>query len=148
MTYEEIQKDMIDALKAKDTHKKQALSSWLATIKNMTIEKKQKDNITQNIIEDALRKEIKTVKEQIETCPKDRTDLLDEYKAKLTTLECYAPKQLNESELKVYIYANHKNLITTKNKGQIMKTLMSELKSQDGKLINKVVDDLIKEMEV
>lgn len=140
--------DMYTAMKNGDTEKKLVLSSLLSNIKNMAIEQKCKDNIPDELVDKTILKEIKTVKEQIDACPTERTDLLEKYKTGLAILEEYAPKMLSEDEVKDILNTKFADVIATKNKGQIMKTIMPELKSQDGKLINKIVDDLIKEMEV
>ena len=49
------------------------------------------------------------------------------------------------SEIKDYLTEKHADLIASGNKGQIMKTIMPELKGKaDGKVINQVVAELCK----
>lgn len=145
MTIEQIRNDMIQAMKAKDTVKKNTLSSLLSCITNIAIAKKCKDNITEEIVTEAIMKEIKTIKEQIDTCPADRQTLLAEYAAGLKTLEAYAPKQLSEEEIIEILNTKFADVTATKNKGQIMKAIMPEFKGKaDGKLINKIVTDICK----
>ena len=48
-------------------------------------------------------KEVKSVKEQIETCPKDRTELIEEFEARLKVFEEYAPKMMSKEEVEAYI---------------------------------------------
>ena len=58
-------------------------------------------------------------------------------------MEEYAPKMLSEEEITAILNEKFADVIATKNKGQIMKAVMAELKGKaDGKLINKVVSDL------
>lgn len=100
MNIETLTNDMYKAMKNGDTEKKLVLSSLLSNIKNMAIEQKCKDNISDALVDKAILKEIKTVKEQIDTCPATRTDLLEKYKEDLFILEEYAPKMLSEDEVK------------------------------------------------
>ena len=57
----------------------------------------------------------------------------------------YAPKMMSAEEVKAYIEANFAELAATKNKGQIMKAVMGDLKGKaDGKVINEIVAELCK----
>ena len=86
-----------------------------------------------------------SLKEQIDTCPESRQDLKDEYQARYDVIAKYAPKLMDASEIKAYLTEKHADLIASGNKGQIMKTIMPELKGKaDGKVINQVVVELCK----
>ena len=86
-----------------------------------------------------------SLKEQIDTCPESRQDLKDEYQARYDVIAKYAPKLMDASEIKAYLTEKHADLIASGNKGQIMKTIMPELKGKaDGKVINQVVAELTK----
>ena len=122
-------------------------SSYDKIIKNVgkanTILKVGSEDIPEELVDRAILKEIKSVKEQIDTCPADRTDLKDEYAFTLSVMEEYAPKQLSEEEIRSIINEKFADVIATKNKGQIMKAVMGELKGKaDGKIINQVVSSL------
>ena len=85
------------------------------------------------------------VKEQIDTCPESRQDLKDEYQARYDIINEYAPKLLSAEEVKIILTERFADVLATKNKGQIMKALMAELKGKaDGKVINQVVAELCK----
>ncbi len=58
----------------------------------------------------------------------------------------YAPKQMNAAEVKAYLEEEVlADVIATKNKGQIMKAVMADMKGKaDGKVINQVVAELCK----
>ncbi len=136
--------DMHTAMKNGDTEKKLVLSSLLSNIKNMAIDQKCKDNISDELVNKAILKEIKTVKEQIDTCPSTRTDLLEKYKEDLFILEEYAPKMLSEDEVRNILNTKFADVIATKNRGQIMKTIMPELKGKaDGKMIQGIVENIV-----
>lgn len=145
MTLEVLQKDMIAAMKARDKERKDSISSLVSAVKKVGIDNGCRDNIPENIVDSVILKEIKSVKEQIDTCPADRTDLLEQYKARYDVFNEYAPKLLSEDEVREILTTKFADVIATKNKGQIMKTVMAELKGKaDGKVINQVVAELCK----
>ena len=145
MTLEVLQKDMIAAMKARDKERKDSISSLVSAVKKVGIDNGCRDNIPEDIVDSVILKEIKSVKEQIDTCPADRTDLLEQYKARYDVFKEYAPKLLSEDEVREILTTKFADVIATKNKGQIMKTVMAELKGKaDGKVINQVVAELCK----
>ena len=143
MQFEKLQKDMIDAMKAHDKQRKDSISVLVSAAKKIAIDSGCRDNISEEIVNQAVLKELQSVKEQIDTCPKERTDLLDEYNARLKVFEEYAPKMLSEEEVEAIIKDKFAEVLASKNKGLIMKTIMPELKGKaDGKVINAVVAKL------
>ncbi len=145
MTLEVLQKDMIAAMKARDKERKDSISSLVSAVKKVGIDNGCRDNIPEDIVDSVILKEIKSVKEQIDTCPADRTDLLEQYKARYDVFNEYAPKLLSEDEVREILTTKFADVIATKNKGQIMKTVMAELKGKaDGKVINQVVAEICK----
>ena len=140
MEFEKLQKDMIAAMKAKDKARKDSISSLISAVKKVAIDEGVRDNITEDIVDRVILKEIKSVKEQIDSCPESRTDLLEEYKARYDVISEYAPRLLSEEEIKAILLDKFADVVATKNKGQIMKVAMPELKGKaDGKVINQVV---------
>ncbi len=145
MQFEMLQKEMIAAMKAKDKIKKDAVSSLIAAIKRVAIDEGVRDNIPEELVDRVILKEVKSLKEQVDTCPQERQDLLEEYTQKLHAVEAYAPKLMSEEEIIAFLKANCADLIEQKNKGMIMRTAMGQLKGKaDGKLINQIVADLCK----
>lgn len=143
MQFEQLQKDMIAAMKAHDKPRKDSISTLVLAAKKIAIDTGCRDNITEEIVNQAVLKELKSVKEQIETCPKEREDLLSEYTARLSVFEEYAPKMLSAEEVESILKEKFADVIATKNKGMIMKTVMAELKGKaDGKVINETVAKL------
>ena len=117
----------------------------VSAAKKLAIDGGCREDIPEEMVDQAIMKEMKSVKEQIDTCPADRTELLEEYKARLAVYEEFAPKMLSEDEVKAIINEKFADVVATKNKGQIMKAVMGELKGKaDGKVINQVVSDLCK----
>ena len=145
MTLEKLQKDMIAAMKARDKERKDSISSLVSAVKKVGIDNGCRDNIPEDIVDSVILKEIKSVKEQIDTCPADRTDLLEQYKARYDVFNEYAPKLLSEDAVRDILTTKFADVIATKNKGQIMKAVMGDLKGKaDGKVINQVVAELCK----
>ena len=145
MQFAELQKEMIAALKAGDKSRKESISLLIAAIKKVAIDEGHRDDISEDLVTQVLLKEIKSTKEQIDTCPANRVDLLDQYKAHLAVIEEYAPKMLSAEEVKAVLTEKYADVIATKNRGQIMKTVMAELKGKaDGKVISSVVAELCK----
>ena len=134
MQIEQLRKDMMAAMKARDKERKDAISSLVSAVKKNAIDAGCRDDIPEDMVNATIMKELKTVQEQIDSCPADRTDLLEEYRKRYDIMKEYAPKMLKEK---------FADVIATKNKGQIMKTIMPELKGKaDGKVINEVVTEM------
>ena len=143
MLFEALQKEMIAAMKAKDKVKKDAISSLIAAVKKVAIDEGVRENIPEELVDRVILKEVKSLKEQVDTCPKERTDLLEEYTQKLHAVEAFAPKMMSEDEIISFLKANCQELIDQKNKGMVMRTAMGQLKGKaDGKLINHIVAKL------
>ena len=137
---EALRKDMVAAMKAKDKVTKEAVSALIAAVKKAAIDEGCRDDIKGELVDKVILKELKTAKEQIDTCPAERTDLKEEYQARYDIIAKYAPKQMDEAEIKAYIEEKFADVLATGNKGQIMKAVMGDLKGKaDGKLINQVV---------
>ena len=140
MQLEQLQKDMIAAMKARDKVRKDAISSLISAAKKVAIDEGCRDDIKEELVNRVILKEMKTVKEQIETCPADRTDLIEEYQTRYKIFEEYAPAMMSEEEVEAVIKEKFADVVATKNKGMIMKNVMPELKGKaDGKVINQVV---------
>ncbi|MCR4618007.1 MAG: GatB/YqeY domain-containing protein [Lachnospiraceae bacterium] len=144
MQFEKLQKDMMQAMKDHDKPRKDAISTLVSATKKLAIDAGCRENIPDDMTDQAIMKEIKSVKEQIETCPDSRADLKVEYEARLKVFEEYAPKMLSAEEVEVILKEKFSDVIATGNKGQIMKAVMAELKGKaDGKIINEVVAKLL-----
>ena len=148
MKLEILQTAMIAAMKNKDKVRKDTLSSLIGAVKKTAIDKKCKDNITDEMVDEVILKEKKTVQEMIDTCPADRIELMNEYTGRLGVIEEFAPKLMTdekEIENAIAILLLDAQLEATKtNKGQIMKTVMPIMKGKaDMKIVNKVIGDML-----
>ncbi len=145
MQMEQLQKDMIAAMKARDKTRKDAISALVSAVKKTAIDEGCRDDIKEELVNRVILKEIKSVKEQLDTCPAERTDLLEAYKARYDVMQEYAPALMSAEEVKAVILEKFAEVAVTKNKGMIMKNVMPELKGKaDGKVINEVVGELCK----
>lgn len=139
---DEVRSAMMAAMKAKDKERKDALSALLTALKNKAIDKRA--DLTEEEETQVILKEIKQLKETIEMTPADRTDILTECNSRLAVLEEYAPKMMDEAEIKAVVSEALTSLgldaPTAKEKGKIMKELMPKVKGKaDGKLVSEVV---------
>lgn len=145
MTIEKMRSDMVAAMKAKDKIRKDAISALISAAKKVAIDEGCRDNIPEELVDRVILKEIKSVKEQIDTCPDSRAELKAEYQARYDIMNEYAPKLLSADEIREILTTKYADVVATKNRGQIMKNVMSELKGKaDGKLINQIVGELCK----
>ena len=143
MQMEQLQKDMIAAMKAKDKPRQEAISSLVSAVKKAAIDAGCRDDIKEDMVDQVILKELKTVKEQIDTCPAEREDLKAEYQFRYDVIQEYAPSLMSEEEIRNFIMEKFADIVAQKNKGMIMKNVMPELKGKaDGKLINQVVAKL------
>lgn len=139
---DEVRSAMMAAMKAKDKERKDALSALLTALKNKAIDKRA--DLTEEEETHVILKEIKQLKETIEMTPADRTDILAECNSRLAVLEEYAPKMMDEEEIRAVVSevlaALGLDAPTAKEKGKIMKELMPKVKGKaDGKLVSEVV---------
>ena len=145
MKVKELQDAMIAAMKAKDKFRKDAIASLVSAVKKAGIDAGCREDIPDEMADQAILKEIKAVKEQIDTCPAERTELLEEYKKRFEIMNEFAPQLLSADEVKAILQEKFADVLATGNKGMIMKTVMGELKGKaDGKVINQVVAELTK----
>lgn len=143
MELEQLRADMVAAMKAKDKARKEAISSLVSAVKKTAIDEGCRDDIKPELVDRVILKELKTVKEQIDTCPDFRADLKEEYQFRYDVIASYAPSQMSREEVESYIREKFADVVATKNKGQIMKAVMADMKGKaDGKLISQVVAGL------
>lgn len=149
MTLDILQAAMIAAMKNKDKARKDIISSIIGAVKKTAIDKMCKDNITEDLVNEVILKELKTVQEMIDTCPDSRPELLAEYAERRLVIKEFAPMLItNKEEIKVMITTLLSDVqieATKANKGQIMKIIMPAMKGKaDMKIVNQVIGDILK----
>ena len=140
-----VRSDMMAAMKAGEKEKKNALSALLTALKNAAIDKRS--DLTQEEEDSVVLKEIKVLKESIDSSPADRTEFIEDCQFRIDVMQAYAPVFMSEDEIKATIQGVLDELgITTpaaKDKGNIMKNLMSKVKGKaDSALVNQMVSKL------
>lgn len=143
MELEQLRSDMVAAMKARDKERKDAISSLVSAVKKAAIDEGCREDVPTELVDRVIIKELKTAREQLDTCPEERTDLRGEYQRRYDVIAEYAPRMMSPQEIKRYIQEHFAELLASKNKGQIMKAVMGELKGKaDGKVINETVAQL------
>lgn len=147
MTLETIQESIKMAMKTHATLEVETLRGVVAAVKKAAIDKRCE--ITEELVDEMLLKEIKIIKEQIETCPATRPEMREEYEHRLMIVETFAPKLItDEIKIKTMIgvaLASAGVDPETANKGQVMKAVMPALKGKvDMKIANQVITTFLK----
>ena len=143
---DEIRAEMVKAMKNKDKDRKETLSMLLAALKNKAIDKRA--DLTPEEEFQVVKKEIKQTKETMDLAPADRTDIIDQCKARLAVLSEFAPEEMSEDAIRAVIREVIAGLgienPTGRDKGKLMKELMPKVKGKaDGSLVNKLVGELL-----
>ena len=141
---EEVRKAMMAAMKSGDKPRKDALSMLLSALKSKQIDKRAE--LTEEEENTVILKEIKEAKETLETTPADRTETIEECQVRIAVYTEFAPRQMDEGEIRTVIDGVLKELgieaPTPQDKGKIMKVLMPQVKGKaDGKLVNALLSE-------
>lgn len=142
-----VRKAMMDALKAGDKPRKEALSLLLSALKAKNIDKRA--DLTEDEENAVVYKEIKEAKETLDTTPADRTEIIDECKLRIAVYSEFAPRRMDEGEIRAAIAATLAELgidaPTARDKGRLMKVLMPKLNGKaEGRLVNQLVGEVLK----
>lgn len=92
---QEVQTQMMAALKAGNKPRKDALSLLLAALKNKQIDKRAP--LTEAEEDAVILREIKEAQETIDTTPADRTAVMEECRARIAVYREFAPVQMDEA---------------------------------------------------
>ena len=143
MELEQLRSDMVAAMKARDKERKDAISSLVSAVKKVAIDEGCREDVPSELVDRVITKELKTAKEQLDTCPAERTDLKAEYQKRYDVIAEYAPEMMSPEAVRSFIQEKFADLVASKNKGMIMKNVMGVLKGKaDGKVINEIVAEL------
>ena len=146
--HQDIKKQMVDAMKAKDTVRLNVLRGLLAAFTNEAVSKKRKpdEELSDEDTLAVIARGVKQRKDSIEQFERGgRNDLAEVERSELAILGTYLPVQMSKDEIIVYVkfkQAESGNTDPTK-KNQFMGTIMKELKGKaDGALVKETVDSL------
>ena len=146
---DEVRQAMVEAMKAKDKQRKDALSMLLSALKNFEIDKKDHTPITEDEANAVVKKEMKQTQETLETAPADRTDIKEEAAFRVSVYKEFAPEYMGEEQIKEIIKSVLAELgietPSAADKGKIMKVLMPKVKGKaDGKVVNDTLAGMMK----
>ena len=139
---DEVRAGMMAAMKNKDKVRKDALSALLSAMKSKAID--NKGELSEDDAIAVVAREIKQLKETMDTAPETYVEIKEECAAKIAVLSEFMPKQMDVEEIKEVIAGVLAQLglekPEAKQKGIIMKNLMPLVKGKaDGKLVNDVL---------
>lgn len=144
---DDVRAGMMAAMKNKDKVRKDALSALLSALKSKMID--NKGVLSEDDAIAVVAREIKQLKETLETAPEAYVEIKEECAAKIAVLSEFMPKQMDVDEIKEVIKGVLASLgienPEAKLKGIIMKNLMPLVKGKaDGKLVNEVLATFFK----
>ena len=148
MTLDKLQAEMITAMKNKDKMRKSVLAELVDSVKKAAIDKNCRDNITEALVDEVLLKYKKMVQEQIDTCPVERVEILEQYKQQMVVVAEFAPTLITDvDKIKTLIeeYADGAKIGLYKdNRGTLMKILSRNLRGKvDMGIVNKVLGGML-----
>lgn len=145
MLKEKLMNDLKDAMKNKDTIKKNTVQMVRAAI--LQIEKDKGIEVEDNKILEIIAKEVKTKRDVLKDFEKaNRQDLIEQTNQEIEVLEQYLPKQLSKDEIKEILKKIIEKIgaTTMKDMGAIMKEAKIQMgASADGKTINEVAKEIM-----
>jgi uncharacterized protein YqeY len=143
MTIQEtIQKDLVEAMKAKEALKLDVLRGIKAAIKNKEIEKSKQ--LSESEVLQVLQTLVKQRRDSIDQFTKGgRSDLVAREESELKILESYLPAAIGQDEIMAAVTQVIAELqaSSAKDTGRVMKAVMGKLagKRVDGKVVNDFV---------
>lgn len=145
MLKEELMQDLKDAMKEKNTIKKDTVQMVRAAI--LQIEKDKGIDVDDNKIIEIIAKEVKGKKDALAEFEKGgRDDLIEQTNKEIEVLEKYLPKQLSKDEIKEKVeeVINKLGATSMKDMGPVMKEAKALIgAAADGRAINEVVKELL-----
>ena len=142
---DQIQKDMVDAMRSRDELRLSTLRMVKSALKNKEIDKRAPldDKEAQQVM-DTL---IKQRKDSIEQFQKGgRPELAAKEAAEIKLIEAYLPKALGEEEIAAAVKATIAEMgsPTLKDMGTVMKNTMARLQASGARVEGKTVSEMVK----
>jgi uncharacterized protein len=142
---EQIQKDMVDAMRSRDELRLSTLRMVKAAIKNKEVDKRAPldDKETQQILSTLIKQR----RDSIEQFTKGgRQELADKEAAEIKMIEHYLPKAMGEEQIAEAVKATIAEMgsPTMKDMGTVMKNVMAKLQATGARVEGKTVSELVK----
>jgi len=142
---DQIQKDIIEAMRARNEQRLSTLRMVKAALKNKEIDKRGPLDDKEALA--VLSTLIKQRKESIEQFTKGgRQELADKEAAEIVLIESYMPKALGEQEVAATVKAAIAEMgsPTMKDMGAVMKAAMAKFSAAGARVDGKVVSEIVK----
>lgn len=148
MNIEKLRNDRDQARKNGDHLRMSVLVGMIDAVQKASMAGKTRVLMTDQLVDEALIKYQKMYQEIIDTCPKNRTDVLNEAISCMEIIKEYAPQLITDKETivkRVKEIAGAQDIELVKaNRGALMKVISAELKGKaDMKIVSAVVGDLL-----
>jgi uncharacterized protein YqeY len=142
---EQIQKDIVAAMKAREEHRLSTLRMVKSALKNREVEKMAP--LDEKESQQVLSTLIKQRKDSVEQFAKGgRQEMADKEAAEIVLIESYMPKAAGEAEIIAGVKAAIAEMEspTMKDMGTVMKTAMAKFAAQGMRVDGKVVSEAVK----
>src|SRR5215467_8295579 len=142
---DQIQKDMVDAMRSRDELRLSTLRMVKSAIKNKEIDKRAP--LDDKEAQQVLSTLIKQRKDSIEQFQKGgRPELAEKEAAEIKLIEAYLPKAMGEEEIPAAVKATIAEMgsPTMKDMGAVMKNAMARLQASGARVEGKTVSEIVK----
>src|SRR5215472_16903142 len=142
---EQIQKDMVAAMRSREELRLSTLRMVKAAIKNKEIDKRAA--LDDKEVQQVLSTLIKQRRDAIEQFTKGgRQELADKEAAEIKLIEAYLPKAMGEEEIAAVVKATIAEMgsPTMKDMGTVMKNAMARLQATGARFDGKIVSEIVK----
>src|SRR5246127_5186234 len=142
---EQVQKDMVDAMRSRDELRLSTLRMVKSALKNKEIDKRAP--LDDREAQQVLSTLIKQRKDSIEQFQKGgRQELADKEAAEITIIEAYLPKAAGEEEIVAGVKANIAKMVspTMKDMGAVVKNAMARFAAAEMRVDGKGVSEAVK----
>jgi uncharacterized protein YqeY len=142
---DQIQKDMVDAMRSRDELRLSTLRMVKAAIKNKEVDKRAP--LDDKEVQQVLATLIKQRRDSIEQFTKGgRQELADKEAAEIKLIEGYLPKAMGEEQIAEVVKSTIAEMgsPTMKDMGTVMKNVMAKLQATGARVEGKTVSDLVK----
>jgi uncharacterized protein YqeY len=142
---DQIQKDMVEAMRSRDELRLSTLRMVKSAIKNKEIDKRAP--LDDKEAQQVLSTLIKQRRDSIEHFQRGgRQELADKEAAEIKLIEAYLPKALGEEEIAAAVKATIAEMgsPTMKDMGTVMKNAMSKLQATGARVEGKTVSEIVK----
>jgi len=146
---EQIESDLKQAMRNKETEKVSTLRMVISAIRNKEImlRKGEEVEFTDEHVTEVLTSEIKKRKDAIEAYEQgERQDLAEKEKTEITIIEKYLPEQMNDEEIEKIVREIIETYddVSQKDFGKIMGQVMVQVKGRaDGSKVSEIVKNIL-----